>query len=187
MQPSSELDPIVATALQKLGRNVVNFQKMEGMLKFILLFSDLEGSPSIIQRNFASRLRRLKKRTMGSLVEESAKSLFVKPAEHSQSIAPAITEITVRHTIRLAGGAEGMKAWRKQMRKVVRERNYLVHEMAVKFDKNSTENCLKLSEGLDAQRERMLGTYGELEALVKEIRHHLQELQRGNFEIYPET
>lgn len=80
-----------------------------------------------------------------------------------------------------------MKAWRKEMGKVVRERNQLVHEMSSKFDKNSIESCMKLSEELDAQRDRMLGTYGALESLVKEIRHHQQEIQRGNFELHPET
>ena len=50
MKESTSLTDLRNDVLRKIGRNVVNLQKMEGMLKFLISMQSLSGAPSEIER-----------------------------------------------------------------------------------------------------------------------------------------
>jgi hypothetical protein len=52
-------------ALRKIGRNVVNFQKMEVMLKFIVTFANFSVPMSQIVEHLQAALKNVRKAPMG--------------------------------------------------------------------------------------------------------------------------
>jgi len=159
-------------ALQKIGRNVVNFQKMEAMLKFILTFANFSVPASKTESYLQQKTKHLRTKPMGELVEHTAKIL------HSEAAAPPpdVSELWVSLSLSLGEGGSDMKEWRREMRRIVKERNQLIHHMLVPFDPHSAESCNVLSIELDAQRERILDSYQHLESIVIAIREQHQYL-----------
>lgn len=173
---SRDLAPSDARALtlQKIGRNVVNFQKMEAMLKFILTATNFAAPISKVQAHLEGQAKHLRNKPMGVLVEGAAKALHSELPE-----APSDTkEIWVRHVFTLSEGGAELRDWRREMKRVVRERNTLIHKMLSSWDPSSLESCRTLCEALDAQRERILPAYEHLESVAKAIREsHLEMAQ----------
>lgn len=175
MSANSDVENVRNRALQKIGRNVVNFQKMEAMLKFVLAFREVKGPLSEIGGQVADRIVSFSKIPMGRLVEEAGSGLYATlPPEAS---APASsTEITVTVSLSLEGGKGEAQVWKSAMNEVVRERNRLIHQMLVGFDPRSKQSCEELCIALDAQRERFDLEYRHLESLVKAIHESFREL-----------
>jgi hypothetical protein len=160
--------------LQKIGRNVVNFQKMEAMLKLILKVTGFAAPVSKGREYLEARAKSHGTKPMGHLVELAAKALHGK----TPSVPKDAGEVWVTHSISL-GNESQMKEWRKEFRRIVGERNSLIHRMLAKWNPSSIESCRSLCEELDAQRERILPAYEHLESVVKAIRESHEELARN--------
>ena len=89
-----------------------------------------------------------------------------------------IREVWVTHSTSLSDGSQ-LKEWRAEFRRVVRERNSLIHRLLATWNPNSIESCRSLCDALDAQRERILPAYEHLESVVKAIRESHAELARN--------
>jgi hypothetical protein len=161
--------------LQKIGRNVVIFQKMEAMLKFILTIANFSVPASKVQTHFETQAKHVRTKPMGQLVERAAKALHAK----AQSAPPDINEIWFSHSLSLGDGQSQLSGWRREMRRVVRERNALIHRMLASWNPNSIDSCRELCEELDAQRERMVPAHEHLESVVKAIRDSHEELAQN--------
>lgn len=57
-------------ALRKVGRNIVNLQKMERALKLLIVLSDLKGPISELKVVYEKRLADVEKLTMGRLANK---------------------------------------------------------------------------------------------------------------------
>jgi hypothetical protein len=161
-------------ALQKIGRNVVNFQKMEAMLKFLLKFADFSAPISKGREHLEAQEKRHRTKPMGHLVELAAKALHGA----TPSVPTNISEAWVTYSISLGDGSQAQQ-WRKEFRRVVRERNALIHKMLVAWSPESIESSRALCEDLDAQRDRIMTAYRHLESVVKAIRASHEELARN--------
>src|SRR5262245_400119 len=109
--------------LQKIGRNVVNFQKMEAMLKFILTVANFSVAITETRSHLKGQARRVRNHPMGRLVEKAARELHSDPPKPP----PDIAEIWITHSFSLKDGGSQLVDWRSAMRRVVRERNALIH------------------------------------------------------------
>ena len=161
-------------ALQKIGRNVVNFQKMEAMLKFLLKFSNFSAPISKGREHLEAREQRHGTKPMGHLVELAAKSLRIG----APSVPAQIDEAWMTYSISLGDGAQ-KKVWRKELQRVVGERNALIHHMLVAWNPNSIESSRSLCDELDAQRDRVMGAYRHLESVVKALVESHQEVAQN--------
>ena len=116
---------------------------------------------------------------MGELAEKAAKTLHSEPL-----MAPRdVKELWVSHSLNLSESGSDIKEWRREMRRIVKERNRLIHHMLVSFDPRSTESCHVLSVELDEQRERIRQSYEHLESLVTAIRDAHRDLAENVDEI----
>ena len=75
MPTDTQLSDARDLTLQKIGRNVVNFQKMEAMLKFILKFAGFSAPLSKGRDRFEARANLHRTKPMGELVDLAAKAL----------------------------------------------------------------------------------------------------------------
>lgn len=170
-----DVEDVRNVALQKIGRNVVNFQKMEAMLKFVLAFCEVNGPLGGISGQVADRVAAFSRMPMGRLVEEAGRGLF-RASPPDASASASSTEITVTVSFSLEGGNNEARGWKSAMREVVKERNRLIHQMLTGFDPTSKQSCEDLCMVLDAQRERFDSEYRHLQSLVQAIRESFQEL-----------
>ncbi len=173
---STESDVTIARdlTLQKIGRNVVNFQKMEAMLKFVLTVANFSAPITKIQSHLEGRAKRARKHAMGRLVKKAARELHSDPPKPP----PDIAEIWVSHSLSLKDGGSQLADWRRAMRRVVKERNALIHHMLATWNPRSVDSCSALCKELDEQRERIIPAYNHLESVVAAIRQSHQELAR---------
>ena len=172
---SSDHDSTAAqdVTLQKIGRNVVYFQKMEAMLKFILTVTNFAAPISAAQEHLAARANSLRRKPMGDLVEAAAKGLHNQPP----AVPSDAKEVWVTHSLSLSEGGSRMPDWRREMRRVVKERNALIHQMVASWDPRSLDSCRALCKELDAQRERTLPAYEHFQSIVKAIRESQLEMK----------
>lgn len=147
-----------AEALQKIGRNVVNFQRFERLLKEILAKSQVEGAPADLLKIAARREESISKLTLGILVGEFVGSVHtVDSQEEPADIKPPENwegpwfAAGYRVILEEADLAELKKA----LRQVVDDRNELVHQRLATVDLNSIEACQDLIKELDKQHERL--------------------------------
>lgn len=147
-------DDLRDEALRKVGRNVVNLQKMERALKLLIVLSDLKGPMSELKGVYEKRLADVEKLTMGRLADKAVDILY--SAADTDAEAPDDVEgAWVAFGFRIEGGADRKKATKKALSFVVEERNRLVHKMLGEFDSASVESCRALIDLLDRQDERI--------------------------------
>ena len=161
-------------ALQKIGRNLVNLQKLEGMLKHLLASNHLEGHPSSLVEKATRRAEKVSKMTMGQVIHELATSLFDN-CEISQGRLELSSEPWITSKFTIEGGADAAQQWKLEMTKILEARNKLVHQMLVGFDPQSIESCKSLSVALDAQREQLIPVYEHIRSLIVARKEALEE------------
>jgi len=59
------VDDVLRRTLEKIGRNVVNLQKMEAMLKFVLAYDGLNGPIGALGEKISERIAFFAKMPMG--------------------------------------------------------------------------------------------------------------------------
>jgi hypothetical protein len=150
----SQADDLRNEALRKIGRNIVNLQKMERALKLLVIGSDWKGSISELKGVYKKRLAEVEKLTMGSLANKAIDILY-SPADPNDEAPDNLEEAWVAFGFRIEGGADQKKATKKALSFVVKERNRLVHRMLGEFDSASVESFRALIDLLDQQHERI--------------------------------
>lgn len=150
----SQADDLRNEALRKIGRNLVNLQRMEHYLRQLVVLSDVKGYTSELKGVYQNRLRYVKRRSMGKLVDNLIDILYSAADEHADS-PDDLKEAWVSFAFRIEGGAEKKKATKQALTLVVKERNQLVHKMLGEFDSASVESCRALIDLLDQQAERI--------------------------------
>ena len=153
----------------KVGRNVVNLQRLEIRLKGILsVFVDapLSKLPKIIER----RSEVLMRQTMGPLTHEIVDRLIPEP--HPQGTFEHLaTEFWINVSVRMEADVDLRRELKAKLKKLVDDRNELVHHMFGGFDPRSVESCAQLELRLDDQRSQISEVFNwveELGCLVKE-------------------
>lgn len=165
MTRPEDLDALRELTLHKVGRNCVNFARMESCLRFIASQATLSAPASDVAAVLAKQVKKHKKAGMGTLADVAAEVL------HSPASPPPenLTVPWYRFEVSLADGGSSRNEWRRVMRGVVRERNQLLHRRLAEWDSDSVESCRELCAELDAQRERMREPHEHLRSLVRGI------------------
>lgn len=173
MQEPREIEAIRAAALRKLGRNVINFAKIEGVLK-ALLESQFEGTlDATLPQQYENHQNRLQKRTLGQLASDF-KPQWVSDFEHSDELVPNETvessKATFSTSFQMAyADPERLAAKKRELANIVQERNQLIHQHLAPLDTRSVDDYLDLITLLDEQNPRLLAKLEELGSLLKDV------------------
>jgi hypothetical protein len=173
MDESVNIEAVRAEALRKLGRNIVNFSKIEGLFKYLLARSQLEGTGTTISAQLSENQVRLKKQTLGSLVDEFNKKFF-RDASQSEPL-PDFSDAEISWSLKVTyDNSDFFKLQKRAFKRIVTERNKLIHQDLARFDTNSIEDCRNLITVLDEQNLRLLAQLEELMKLIENIRKSLK-------------
>jgi hypothetical protein len=175
MSESVDIDAIRSEALRKVGRNVVNFQKIEACLKYLLAVSRVDGTPASIGGRHREKVRNLRRKSLGDLAQAFHREFF--SAEAESPAPPDLPEIWALISIRVIPDASAATQRKRTLAALVAERNKLIHQDLVRFDHNSAESCQDLIHTLDAQNVRILEQLSELKLLIDTVKELYAEIQ----------
>jgi hypothetical protein len=166
---------------QKVGRNVVNLQRLEARFK-LLQSMHLDAPLRKVATAMEKKRESLERRTLGPLTHEAVDKLF--PEESPQGeFADLTTEVWITISLGIEGGQELKKDMRAQLKKLVDDRNLLIHHMFGGFDPRSADSCAALEARLDEQRAHILEVFRWVQEMVGLIHDHAKELKTSAHEI----
>lgn len=165
-------------AFRKIGRNVVNLQRFERMLKLIIVRSDVSGYASELAKIHQNKTQEKSLMTLGSLVKEFLDTVYCTDDPFSDGPAEALNEIWISHAFRVRSNADSLSKRERELREVVEERNLLIHHWLAEVDFNSVDECNELISRLDAQEDRLKPHYEYLMHQLGDMQTAQNELRR---------
>jgi hypothetical protein len=157
-------------AFLKIGRNVVNLQRFERMLKLIIVRSNVRGYASELAKIHQSKTEGTSYKTLGSLVKEFLNTVYSTDDPFSDGPADALNEIWMSQALRIQSNAESISKKEGELREVVEERNSLIHHWLAEVDFDSVDECQQLISRLDAQDDRLKPHYDSLMRQLGDVR-----------------
>ena len=175
MSESIDIESIRAEALRKLGRNVVNFQKVETCLKYLFMVSNIQGTPTNLADRQRKKATKVRKASLGTLAKAFHRNAF---GDESKSEVPwDLSEFWISFSMKIDADADAVKHRKRALSSLVSERNKLIHQDLVHFDHNSPQSCRDLIHILDAQNARILQQLSELKLLIDAFKASSSSLQ----------
>ncbi|PTQ79309.1 hypothetical protein C8R21_13021 [Nitrosospira multiformis] len=154
--------------LRKVGRNVLLFQQIEELLKFLVVNHRLAGTPINLVERREKRAGVIKRQMMGKLSEQyldgilsDAGVVIEEPKDATQAWISFIFSIT--------GDNDFMESQRADLELMVRERNDLVHHFLPRWHPGSLEQMTAASAYLDQQYEKVLPMLEHLKSVAKSM------------------
>lgn len=161
---------------QKIGRNIVNFQKMEKMLKVLDAHCEVSAPLSDLDR-IRRTARKIERQPMGVLADH-----FVRSAYSDEARVPGEAEnsrdIWISYSIRFELSGSSGTAAREALAGVIEERNLLIDQWLFDLDPGSIDSCTKLSDQLDAQHSRIWPQFEALALMIGVLKDHHEEIER---------
>ncbi len=165
------------SALRSIGRNVVNFQKLEHLLKFISLLQGFEGSLSKVANEHEKRIEKAARHTLGQAIQEWQKVVW---GGQSSGMATAdLFEPWLSWQFDIGMDRERAAVQGNLLFDLATERNYLIHHDLASMDFESASQCQALIHKLDDQNGRILEQLRMLGPIKAAIRELLSALQNA--------
>jgi len=155
------LDDSVNEVLRKIGRNIMNFQQLEHLLKFIVANGSFSGYVSEVSLNMEQKAASIKKQTMGQLVGRYLESTNPKYQELSDE-PEELKEAFISFKFHTECDSIYYETKKDALAQMVSDRNELVHHMLPKFNTNSIESCIQINKKLDEQNKKIISEINEL-------------------------
>ncbi|HVK02327.1 MAG TPA: hypothetical protein VM490_02565 [Armatimonadaceae bacterium] len=143
---------------QRIGRNLLTFQRIEGWLKQLAVFSRIDSYAHDLARFRREKCEAVETRTMGHLVGQLNGDVLSGPVE--QSVPDALT-----NTFVTIGFSADYPELRASLSALVAERNDLVHHFLARHDLTTPDGTAAAVDSLDRQYERAQQVLNELKAL----------------------
>jgi len=176
MTQSAELAAARDEALRKIGRNVVNFQKVEACLKYLIAVSDVQTTKDGLSPEHRRRTAKTQRLPFGHLSEAFYQTIY--GAEAAAAAPSNGTDISMSTFFRVEADAATVKRQKRTLSALVTERNRLIHQDLSGFDHNSIASCRGLISMLDEQNVRVLSQLEELATLIAEFKSHMDVLKK---------
>lgn len=150
--------------LRRIGRNLLLFQQVEILLKFLLANASIETGPSGPPARLRTRQEALKTKTLGQVsgqfFEELRTGPFELPSEEH------ITEIRIRSSFHISpDDAARLISLEEKFEAMTSERNELVHHFLERCNLSERSSIETALLRLDEQRGRALPLHQELQRL----------------------
>jgi hypothetical protein len=156
MPTSPELTSARHLAYQGAGMNLLKFQRLELLLKYLL--GRHQGSYTI--ETMVDEMKRgekaQEKKTLGLLARDLFEKVILKPI--SDDVVPVDGEDSGKfsHRFGITITEEIHQEWQSRLKDLVDERNQLVHLSLLTWDLDTIEGCQAVVAALDEQRGRVV-------------------------------
>jgi len=165
----------VDDVLRKVGRNVVLFQQLEQLLKFVVANGNLSGFASELNELKKQKAEKVSKQTMGALVGQYVENS--NPESDSSSNEPEVLdEAYLSFSFNIECDGDYYERKKEALAQLVSERNDLIHHLLPRFDMKSVESCETLGKELDVQGESIRLEIKNLQAMAKALNDGRKEI-----------
>ena len=152
-------------ALRAIGRNLVNFQKLEHCLKALVRTESLAGPMSTFNGKVATRVSKTSQYTLGKAAQEWLR--ISMPEQTARPQTQDLFEPWVSVSLELPFDLGGLASHSKALEALASERNDLVHLKFAHFNFESDAECKDLVAVLDRQNQRILEQLAFLSHAIK--------------------
>jgi len=164
------LENVRNEVLRKIGRNLVLFQQVEHILKYLIANGQFSGKTGEIKANKERRAERVHKKTMGMLAGQFLDEIHLGSDEDTEN-REELKEAYFSFSFKVDCDSVYYESRKQAMASIIDDRNDLIHHLLPKFKPDLIESCLEIGQYLDQQREKLLP---ELD-LLKNMVENLQE------------
>ncbi len=161
MDEPIDIEVVRTEALRKLGRNIVNFSKIEGTLKYLLSVTQIEGLSTSTRNRFVDNYERFRKHTLGMLVGKFHDTVLVDDSQSEAQLDSSELGMSLSFKVSYSD-SDCLNAQKQALLDIVAERNKLIHQDLAPLDTSSIEDYYKLISLLDEQNPRLLAHLKEL-------------------------
>ena len=141
-------------ALCAIGRNVVNFQRLEHILKQLALFAPICATPERLQSEVEKRSARVERLTLGEAVKKWIESGL--HTTESRQVPQLDQQIIISFRFNLPKNTEYFDQLSGELESLAQERNCLIHQDLARLNLEDEAECNALSIQLNAQNERII-------------------------------
>ncbi len=145
MAPQS--DTAKDAALRAVGRTLVNFQRLEQILKRAARLGPLQGTIGKVQRDIKRRHERADSLTLGQAIQAWLTYCDGSPAQIVGN--PDLFDASIQMTFSLESDADERRSQAKALAALLELRNNLIHSRFATFQWESSESCDNLVVELD--------------------------------------
>jgi hypothetical protein len=165
MEPRIGLEEVKNEVLRKIGRNVVLFQQVELILKFLIARGKVSGFISELSAKQEQQDKAVQKQTLGQLIGQYLENTL-SGCEESTEKSGDLKEAYVSFGFNLSVDAVYYEKQKEALASIVAGRNELIHHLLPRLDLESIESWLETEQYLDQQREELLPVLNQLQSIV---------------------
>lgn len=160
---------------QKIGRNIILFQRLEHLLRRLIVHGNLRITFNNVNMQSISpdeQLKRqretVKQKTLGCLKERFCKSVLSQNVNDTFPCEASKGEMTLAIKF-FHEPCDYQNKLREDLNSVVDERNKTVHELITSFDTTNQDGINKLETYLNHQHQKFITLVEEIEALDRAL------------------
>jgi len=176
MPTSPDLTSARNLTYQGVGRNVLQFQRLELLLKYLLARHQGAYTHETMADELKRREETVEKKTLGMLAGELFEQVILKPGSGDFTPADGADSGKVSHRFGITITEELHQAWQSRLKSLVEDRNRLVHLSLLTWDLNTIEGCQAAIAALDEQRGRIATEFEQVKRFRDFFTQCLKEL-----------
>lgn len=178
MTTEEELSTLRDELFRRVGRNLLGFQRIEGMLKFLVANVGLAGPITELARTKETHTNIVRQSTMGilasRLLNEFLSDIGDSDADANAGVGVATSETWVSFKVTIEMDAASRASLGDDIRALVEERNQLVHNFYSQWDGTTIESTRAALDHLDIQRERLRPVFERLRELTQNTKEGMK-------------
>jgi hypothetical protein len=155
--------------MRRIGRNLLLFQQIEGVIKFLVANGNISGPASTLLAQREQRAASIQKRTMGQLIGQFTDD-FLSDADKEMEAREHVQEPWLKIVFKIQGDVGFNEQQKIDFETVVAERNELVHHFLERWDVQSIDSGHEVTRYLDEQREKVLPVFERLKSMMNSRR-----------------
>ncbi|MGB7934689.1 MAG: hypothetical protein WCH04_21200 [Gammaproteobacteria bacterium] len=175
MVSAVELENVRNEVLRKIGRNMLLYQQVEHMFKYLVANGRIEGYASELKANHKRRVETISKQTLGATVGQYLEDNHTVNGQINSDPVD-LKEAHFSFTFKLDIDAVYYEKRKDALASLVAERNELIHHLLPRLYPESIERWLETEKLLDLQREKLLPEINHLKSMVDALQEGRREL-----------
>jgi hypothetical protein len=166
-QPAPGRTPATDEVLRRVGRNLVIFQQVENVLKFLTTHARFHAPASQFAKRFAKHAESIRRKSMGDLADKLTDTVLTHD-EHDTT-PDAIDEAWFGFRFTIETDAESVARHEAELKELVDRRNELVHHFLPQWRAAVGGGAEAALTWLDAQREVAVGILDRLQGWARTV------------------
>jgi hypothetical protein len=164
--PEKDFIKVQDEVFRKIGRNLLIFQKIEVMLKYLIDNGKVSGYLRELKENQERRISPVDKQMTRNLAGQFMDAAF---HEHEESLRDPLVakEPYISFSFTVRADSDFYESKRQSLKSLVDDRNNFIQHLLPRFNPDSMESCLEIGQYLDQQREKLVPEHNYLKSLIE--------------------